>query len=796
MLHTVKFDSETAGKSLKDMVVLEGEGFGELPEVESYLEDQGVFEGWFTQPEGGEQITEDTVVHGGEEITLYAHWSKADKSIDPKDLELSVDDENGVTIGKEVYEEVYGNTPMAEELAEQEGKKDNVSFGEAGADLFFIEEEDDVEVSQFDKNAQTPSDLEETDTAVKDFVNTIEVMEDSEAVRTDYVENENKFQTIYDEVEKVEKGIGHPVLITMTHEGEKKTVLGYSSKDGKVAVADPENVNEIKQIVFSKSEEAKEYTSWSYEVSDDITWDDKNADITFTTYETLLGIWNSIGQETEADMNFVDISGDGLENMEIRDEDGHLLATVEDGQLETNSEDVIPVDDDVEDGLSFYVAEDEVKVNFEDKKDHNVDVEISSDERKAEVEAVTDEIVFDMDDLEEDMDIEIQPEENTEYKIVLESDEFEDEDKVELSGVGEADAKVSLEENEQGITVEDTEEATLNVDGEVTETVDVTAKSNEGGDISREGDLSVEKGEDAVYAITPEVGYMVDDVLVDGQSVGAVDVYTFDKISGTHTIEAVFTEADFTEATVTGIASAEDETVLEDMYVIVNDRILTEDDDYTIEVISENDNEVEVEITGENYFEGAKVTKKVSKKNLAQGGDDVQLPSDGAAGNHTQAPTQAPAGGASNLVGNTIPGAQNNNNATQNNNTAAAATNTADGAASEVSTFTKGGLQYKVLSNDSVAVMKAVKSVKKVVIPAKVTQNGKTYKVTKINAKTFAGQKNLKKIVIKSTTLKSVGAKAFKGIASKAVINVPKSVKNTYKKMLKGKGQTDSVKIK
>lgn len=315
MLHTVKFDSKTAGKTLKDMVVLEGE-----------------------------------------EITLYAHWSIADKAVNPEDLELSVDDGNGVTIDQKVYEEVYGNTPMAEELAEQEGKKDNVSFGEAGADLFFIEEEDDVEVSQFDENAQTPSDLEETDTAVKD-----------------------------------------------------------------------------------------------------------------------------------------------------------------------------------------------------------------------------------------------------------------------------------------------TEEATLSVDGEVTETVDVTAKSNEGGEISREGALSVEKGEDAVYAITPEVGYMVDDVLVDGQSVGAVDVYTFDKISGTHTIEAVFTEADFTE-----------------------------DDDYTMEVISENDNEVEVEITGENYFEGIKVTKKVSKKNLAQGGDDVQLPSN----------------------------------------------------------------------------------------------------------------------------LKSVGAKAFKGIASKAVINVPKSVKNAYKKMLKGKGQTDSVKIK
>ena len=68
--------------------------------------------------------------------------------------------------------------------------------------------------------------------------------------------------------------------------------------------------------------------------------------------------------------------------------------------------------------------------------------------------------------------------------------------------------------------------------------------------------------------------------------------------------------------------------------------------------------------------------------------------------------------------------------------------------------------------------------------------------VTKIGSKAFYNCKKLKKITIKSTKLKSVGAKAFKGISKKASIQVPKSKLKAYKKLLKGKGQASSVKIK
>ncbi len=68
--------------------------------------------------------------------------------------------------------------------------------------------------------------------------------------------------------------------------------------------------------------------------------------------------------------------------------------------------------------------------------------------------------------------------------------------------------------------------------------------------------------------------------------------------------------------------------------------------------------------------------------------------------------------------------------------------------------------------------------------------------VTKIGSKAFYNCKKIKKITIKGTKLKTAGSKAFKGINKKAIIKVPKSKLKAYQKVLKGKGQASSVKIK
>lgn len=68
----------------------------------------------------------------------------------------------------------------------------------------------------------------------------------------------------------------------------------------------------------------------------------------------------------------------------------------------------------------------------------------------------------------------------------------------------------------------------------------ITASAGAGGSISPSGSFSVREGRDKTFTITPDSGYRISDVLVDGRSVGAVSSYTFDNVQKRHTIEAVF----------------------------------------------------------------------------------------------------------------------------------------------------------------------------------------------------------------------------------------------------------------
>ena len=101
--------------------------------------------------------------------------------------------------------------------------------------------------------------------------------------------------------------------------------------------------------------------------------------------------------------------------------------------------------------------------------------------------------------------------------------------------------------------------------------------------------------------------------------------------------------------------------------------------------------------------------------------------------------------------------------------------------------YRKGALTYKVRSG-SVLQVTASKNVKSVTIPASVTINRKSYKVTSIGAKAFYKKSKLKKIIIRSTKIKSVGKSAFLKLPSKALVKVPKSKLKTYRSMVRKAG--------
>jgi hypothetical protein len=63
-----------------------------------------------------------------------------------------------------------------------------------------------------------------------------------------------------------------------------------------------------------------------------------------------------------------------------------------------------------------------------------------------------------------------------------------------------------------------------------------------------------------------------------------------------------------------------------------------------------------------------------------------------------------------------------------------------------------------------------------------------------IGKNAFNGCKALKKVTFKSTKVKKIGKNAFKGIAKKSTIKVPKKKKTAYKKLLKKSGYKKTVK--
>ena len=71
----------------------------------------------------------------------------------------------------------------------------------------------------------------------------------------------------------------------------------------------------------------------------------------------------------------------------------------------------------------------------------------------------------------------------------------------------------------------------------------IKATAGAGGSISPSGNVSVREGRDRTFTITPDKGYAVSNVKIDGKSIGAVKSYTFENVSRTHTIEVIFMKA-------------------------------------------------------------------------------------------------------------------------------------------------------------------------------------------------------------------------------------------------------------
>ena len=74
----------------------------------------------------------------------------------------------------------------------------------------------------------------------------------------------------------------------------------------------------------------------------------------------------------------------------------------------------------------------------------------------------------------------------------------------------------------------------------IADTVTITSSAGNNGTISPSVTVNVPIGSSQTFTISPDSGFLISDVLVDGASIGAIDTYTFSNVTGDHTISAAF----------------------------------------------------------------------------------------------------------------------------------------------------------------------------------------------------------------------------------------------------------------
>ena len=80
----------------------------------------------------------------------------------------------------------------------------------------------------------------------------------------------------------------------------------------------------------------------------------------------------------------------------------------------------------------------------------------------------------------------------------------------------------------------------------ILKTHNILASAGEGGNINPSGSWEVYHGFDQAFSITPQSCYEIDDVVVDGVSVGALTSYPFTDVREDHTIHATFKKIEYT----------------------------------------------------------------------------------------------------------------------------------------------------------------------------------------------------------------------------------------------------------
>ena len=352
--------------------------------------------------------------------------------------------------------------------------------------------------------------------------------------------------------------------------GHRVTAFGYKLNGNTLtaSIYDPNSPNVPKTMTFTRPSASSAFNTWSFPMGSHGTWSntDKNGAIRYSTSANIRAIWQNMGSLTPAKLQSVEndnlvitsepdftlytVDFDAMTQQVVAKVEGGALIECADGVQEAwyNEPDAesrvymfwVPgdyyfVEDGTpDDGLAISIVGETVSTTIETDKSNN---ELGAMGFCAEDDTQTAEAAVSLAD-------------GAAYTISIGStDENGASRTISKEGIGMGSV-VTLGLSGDTISLGAAEDS---ADVTVTTPVnkcEIVAEATEGGAVTPAGATMLEAGENLLVRITPDDGWTVDTVYVDGEDVGPVSEWYFETVDSSHTLLAVF-QRDLSDFTVT-----------------------------------------------------------------------------------------------------------------------------------------------------------------------------------------------------------------------------------------------------
>ncbi len=525
------------------------------------------FSGWYTQKDGGRKITDSSIVDQIADYTLYAHWEGSESPEDPDEekglehLSYSFGNNNQAfgygwdyQIPLKIFQNIWGDTAMAKYWHIQQGSWRGNCYGMAATSGMFNTKSSGAEVQKFNVNANEVCDLKIEDLNsdwnmnVCEFIETLFVSQNNYTIQREYHDNKDKLSELCNIVKN-----GKELLLIAVFGAEGgHALLGYRLEDvdavtARLYVYDCNYPLQERFITLTKNASG-EYIKWYYYLNNRYDWGTgyNKSWISYVSYDKYVSEWNNSAMQKEKAVNMLYVNAS---DVIIENAAGNEIARFVDNELQTERADIVQVRNT---GMTsdhqtkkepniIYIPKDTYSIKNLDANTDIFNVQFVNKDFGIQATTSADQITVLADDEKENSSVFIDADSGDTYNVKLDILSGKMNHTVQVQGeCMEKMVGVELDRGLVSLTNCSEDNMLVQSDGNNVKYYAVDSQAEQGGMISPSGTYYAIQGAKVNYRMDADTGYELKDVLVDGNSIGAIEQYELKGIDADHKILAKF----------------------------------------------------------------------------------------------------------------------------------------------------------------------------------------------------------------------------------------------------------------